>query len=86
MLADLVSLPLLPVSPPADGNKLFQSTFIGIIQPQSKNNVIVGLEWTLLNSSVALVGYYFAAFSIDKPWMGRKRMQSMVSGRQAQGR
>lgn len=35
------------------------------------------LEWTLLNSTVALVGYYFAAFTIDRPWMGRTRMQSM---------
>lgn len=35
------------------------------------------LEWTLLNSAVALVGYYFAAFTIDRPWMGRTRMQSM---------
>lgn len=35
------------------------------------------LEWTLLNSAVALCGYYFAAFTIDKPWMGRMRMQCM---------
>lgn len=33
------------------------------------------LEYNLLNSSVALFGYYFAAFTIDKLWMGRRRMQ-----------
>lgn len=33
------------------------------------------LGWTLLNSTVALVGYYVAAFTVDKPWMGRRRMQ-----------
>lgn len=57
------------------GNKLFQSTFIKIINPDS--SLIQVLEWTLLNSTVALVGYYFAAFTIDRPWMGRTRMQSM---------
>ncbi len=55
------------------GNKLFQSDFIGIIQPGTS---LVGLlQFNLLNSSVALVGYYAAAFTIDKPWMGRRRMQ-----------
>ena len=33
--------------------------------------------WTVLNSFVALCGYYVAAFTIDKPWMGRTRMQAM---------
>ena len=55
--------------------QLFQSTFIKIINPHA--SVIQILEWTLLNSAVALVGYYFAAFTIDKPWMGRMRMQIM---------
>ncbi|KXZ43854.1 hypothetical protein GPECTOR_79g133 [Gonium pectorale] len=57
------------------GNKLFQGTFIKIINPSA--GLIQVLQWTLLNSSVALVGYYFAAFTIDKPWMGRMRMQMM---------
>ena len=35
------------------------------------------LEYNFLNSSVALFGYYFAAFTVDKPWMGRRRMQLM---------
>ena len=55
------------------GNKLFQSTFIAIIVPGA--SVKTSLEWTLLNSTVALAGYYFAAFTIDKRWMGRSRMQ-----------
>lgn len=61
------------------GNKLFQGTFIKIINPDA--TLIQALEWTLLNSSVALVGYYFAAFTIDKPWMGRMRMQVVSVGR-----
>lgn len=59
------------------GNKLFQSTFIAIINPSAKSNIIQILEWTLLNSTVALTGYYFAAFTVDKKWMGRVRMQVM---------
>ena len=57
----------------ADGQKIFQSEFIGIIHPGA--NLIGQLEYNLLNSSVALFGYYLAAFTIDRPWMGRKRMQ-----------
>ena len=38
------------------------------------------LEYNFLNSSVALFGYYFAAFTVDKPWMGRRRMQLMGFG------
>ena len=58
----------------ADGNKLFQSEFISIIYPGA--DLIQQLEFNLLNSSVALFGYYFAAFTIDLPWMGRRRMQA----------
>ncbi len=57
----------------ADGNKLFQSEFINVIHPGS--NLLGLLEYNLLNSSVALFGYYFAAFTIDRIWMGRRRMQ-----------
>ena len=56
------------------GNKLFQGKFIKIINPTASLFQI--LLWTCLNSLVALVGYYFAAFTIDKPWMGRTRMQA----------
>ncbi|KAK9919115.1 hypothetical protein WJX75_009501 [Coccomyxa subellipsoidea] len=55
------------------GNKLFQSEFINVIHPGS--TLVPLLEYNLLNSSVALFGYYFAAFTIDKLWMGRRRMQ-----------
>ena len=57
----------------ADGNKLFQSEFINVIHPGS--NLLGLLEYNLLNSSVALFGYYFAAFTVDRIWMGRRRMQ-----------
>jgi hypothetical protein len=58
------------------GNKLFQSAFIKAVIGGNPS-LINTLEWILLNSTVALVGYYFAAFTIDKRWMGRKRMQMM---------
>ncbi|CAL8462225.1 g1756 [Coccomyxa elongata] len=57
------------------GNKLFQSTFIKILYPGA--SILTTLEWTLLNSAVSLVGYYFSAFTVDKLWMGRVRLQSM---------
>eukprot|EP00884_Botryococcus_braunii_P017221 jgi/Botrbrau1/4182/Bobra.0192s0042.1 len=58
------------------GNKLFQSTFINIISG-GHASIQVNLMWTALNSFIALVGYYFAAFTIDKKWMGRVRLQNM---------
>ncbi|KAK9839247.1 hypothetical protein WJX81_004005 [Elliptochloris bilobata] len=57
------------------GNKLFQSEFISIIYPGA--SLVQQLEFNLLNSCVALWGYYLAAFTIDLPWMGRRRMQVM---------
>ncbi|KAK9807684.1 hypothetical protein WJX72_006095 [[Myrmecia] bisecta] len=60
------------------GNKLFQSEFIGIIHPGTSLTGV--LEYNFLNSSVALFGYYFAAFTIDKAWMGRRRMQVVGFG------
>ena len=57
------------------GNKLFQGTFIKIINPHA--TLFEVLLWTCLNSLVALIGYYFAAFTIDKRWMGRTRIQMM---------
>ncbi|CAK0752621.1 hypothetical protein CVIRNUC_002160 [Coccomyxa viridis] len=57
------------------GNKLFQSTFIKILSPGA--SILLTLEWTLLNSFISLIGYYFSAFTVDKPWMGRVRLQSM---------
>ncbi len=40
--------------------------------------VLDTLEWTLLNSAIALMGYYVAAFTIDCKWMGRYRMQGVL--------
>lgn len=64
------------------GNKLFQNTIIIAIIGGNKSQVSLGniLNYTLLNSFVALCGYYFAAFTIDKKWMGRVRMQNMGFG------
>ena len=103
------------------GNKLFQSKFIAIISPGASQ--YVRMKWTLLNSSVALLGCecmlrcpvpctaacvvvnhsaqlthvynvhwpegfpqslsvlmcladYAAAYTIDRKWMGRKRLQA----------
>lgn len=55
------------------GNKLFQTSFILLLRPNAGLQEILG--YTALNSAVSLVGYYAAAFTIDKPWMGRRRMQ-----------
>ncbi|WVR04159.1 hypothetical protein IAU60_001158 [Kwoniella sp. DSM 27419] len=57
------------------GNKLFASTFIGIIAPSSKGNVVTTWNWNLVNIGVSLVGYYLAAILIDNKFYGRKRMQ-----------
>lgn len=52
------------------GNKLFQSRFIGIISGPDAP-LFTTIAWTLLNSSVALCGYFASAFLIDKRWYGR---------------
>lgn len=57
------------------GNKLFQGTFIGIINPGAYPATV--LWYSLLNSGVSLIGYYFAAFTVDRRWMGRRLMQAM---------
>ncbi|WRT65322.1 uncharacterized protein IL334_002265 [Kwoniella shivajii] len=57
------------------GNKLFASTFINIISPSSKGNVVTTWNWNLVNIGVSLVGYYLAALLIDHKFYGRKRMQ-----------
>lgn len=60
------------------GNKLFQSTFIAEISPGA--SLFVRYQWTLLNSAVSLAGYFVAAYFIDKPYYGRKRMQYIGFG------
>jgi hypothetical protein len=58
------------------GNKLFQGTIITAIVGKTAT-VLSNFEYTLLNSFVALTGYYMAAATIDYAWMGRVRMQNM---------
>ena len=62
---------------PADfsfyGNKIFQSTFIKILSPGA--SLFTTLCWTLLNSGIALIGYWAAACVIDNRYMGRLRLQ-----------
>lgn len=33
------------------------------------------MQWTVLNSAISLMGYWTAAFFVDKKWYGRRRMQ-----------
>lgn len=54
------------------GNKLFQSSFIKIIDPGA--TLISLLKWSSINSFVALSGYIFAAFLVDKPYIGRLKL------------
>ena len=56
------------------GNKLFQSTFIAALYPTA--SPFVRMQWTVLNSAISLCGYWVAAALVDKPWYGRRRMQS----------
>jgi len=59
------------------GNKLFQSQFIKVIDPQSSasGNVMQGWLWNLVNVGVSLCGYYLASFLIDNKLYGRFWMQ-----------
>lgn len=56
------------------GNKLFQSSFIEALNPNS-DSVTVTWLWNLCNVGVELVGYYLASFLIDNKLYGRKWMQ-----------
>lgn len=58
------------------GNKLFQGTFIKEIVGENVTPFQT-LVYVLINSVIALVGYYVAAYTVDKRWMGRRGMQSM---------
>lgn len=42
------------------GNKLFQGTFIKIIDPSSSSNILDGWLYNLINIGVSLAGYYLA--------------------------
>ncbi|KAK3691632.1 hypothetical protein LTR37_018511 [Vermiconidia calcicola] len=56
------------------GNKLFQSQFIAALNPNNES-VMTNWVWNLVNTGVALVGYYLASFLIDNKLYGRKWMQ-----------
>eukprot|EP00955_Chlamydomonas_euryale_P090576 364556-Chlamydomonas_euryale.AAC.17 len=56
------------------GNKLQQGFFINLLYPHA--TVFKKAQWTLLNSFVSLVGYYFSAYFVDKPWFGRRVLQA----------
>ena len=58
------------------GNRLFQGSIIQVLVPGAPS-VVKTLEYTLLNASVAMLGYYAAALCIDKPWMGRRKLQNI---------
>ena len=55
------------------GNKLQQHRFIELLYPTA--TPMEKLEWTALNSFIALLGYYAAATLMDSPWYGRRTCQ-----------
>ncbi|KAL4434292.1 hypothetical protein ABPG75_000733 [Micractinium tetrahymenae] len=57
------------------GHKLYQSAFIAAIAGPDAT-LFTRYQYNLLNSGVALVGYYFAAALVDRRWYGRVRMQA----------
>jgi len=57
------------------GNKIFASTFIGVIKPGA--SLFVTWEFNLVNIAVSLAGYYLAALLIDHKSYGRKTMQQV---------
>lgn len=58
------------------GNKLFAGTIIrATLGPAAEPTLAQIMNATLINSAVCLVGYYVAAFAVDR--LGRTRMQGM---------
>ncbi|GFH15672.1 uncharacterized protein HaLaN_11941, partial [Haematococcus lacustris] len=57
------------------GNKLQQGLFISLLYPTA--TPFVKQQWTVLNGFIALLGYYAAAWIIDRKWYGRVRMQNV---------
>ena len=57
------------------GNKLFQGKFITIIEGGRHPTIYSVMKYSVVNCTVALVGYWCAAVVIDRPWMGRLRLQ-----------
>ncbi len=48
------------------GNKLQQNVFLNLLFPGA--TPFMQQKWSALNSFIALLGYYTAAWLIDKPW------------------
>jgi hypothetical protein len=69
---------------PTQGNKLFQSRFIAALYP--KATPFERMQWTVLNSFIALLGYWLAAAWVDKSWYGRRRMQVRGPGGAGKGK
>ena len=57
------------------GNKLFSSIFISALYPGATE--FVKVQWSVVNSAVALCGYYVAAMMVDRAWYGRRTMQGV---------
>eukprot|EP00986_Skeletonema_menzelii_P012868 scaffold7268_cov159-Skeletonema_menzelii.AAC.1 len=55
------------------GLKLFSGPIFNAINP--KGDLVTNNGYLLINNICALVGYYAAAYVIDKPSIGRKRLQ-----------
>ncbi|GAX74530.1 hypothetical protein CEUSTIGMA_g1979.t1 [Chlamydomonas eustigma] len=55
------------------GNKLQQNVFLNILFPGA--TPYKQQQWNVLNTFIALLGYYAAALLCDKPWYGRVRCQ-----------
>lgn len=59
------------------GNKLFQSTFLLALTGEDTTTLLQFATAATLNSSVALCGYFSAAYLMDHPSVGRFRLQLM---------
>jgi len=59
------------------GNRLFQGKFILIIQGGRHPTIYSILQYSAVNCTIALLGYWCAAAVIDKPWIGRLRLQTL---------
>ncbi|KAK4536548.1 hypothetical protein CDCA_CDCA09G2573 [Cyanidium caldarium] len=60
------------------GNGLFSGPIFSKLVPDS--NLIVINGYILLKNTVALIGYYIAAFVVDRKWCGRVRLQMFGFG------
>lgn len=61
------------------GNKLFQSKFIDVLSPEAvaAGNIMTGWKYNMANTTVSLIGYYFASFFIDNKSVGRKLLMQV---------